>query len=524
MEAGALNHTTAVLPGLTGRSPLLRLKSDEQLIELTRRGQHGAFETLVQRYQSRLLAFCRHMLNSTEDAEDVLQEVFAASFNAMIADQRTINARPWLYRIARNRCLNHLRRPTSAGQDSMDVFERDGGATTADTVHKREEFRQIVADVHDLPETQRTALLLREIDALSYDDIAAAMDTTVPSVKSLLVRARVSLAEAAEARLLTCDEVRLELGQVAEGLAKSSAPVRRHLKGCERCRVFKGELRKANRALAAVYPLGPLVLVKKFFTAKLSLGAGATGASTAGGSSGGAGFAGGAAAAASGAASSAGAGAGGLLSAGFGTVASKAVAGFAAAAIVTAGAVEAKHVTEQPQSAQRPAVAAVVAQPAPFTPTHTFAPAVGRPVVVAVAPQPKPKPAPAAKVEPPKPAQATATTAAATTPAPVPPAPVPAATTPPPTTTPVAAHPAQPPAASTQEEGSTVVLDDGSSSSGSYDGSGNTGGDSSGAGSGSGSGSPGQSSPPGESPSAPPQPQPAPVVGEPDPGPHLGLP
>ena len=106
----------------------------------------------------------------------------------------------------------------------MDIFERDGGATTADTVHRREEFRQIVSDVQELPETQRTALLLREIDALSYDQIAEAMDTTVPSVKSLLVRARVNLAEASEARLLTCEEVRLELGQVAEGLAKSSPP------------------------------------------------------------------------------------------------------------------------------------------------------------------------------------------------------------------------------------------------------------------------------------------------------------
>src|SRR5881397_1352205 len=255
MEAGALNHSTAVLPGLSGRSPLLRLKSDEQLIALTRKGQHGAFETLVQRYQSRLLAFCRHMLNSTEDAEDVLQEVFAASFNAMIADQRSINARPWLYRIARNRCLNHLRRPTSAGQDSMDVFERDGGATTADTVHKREEFRQIVADVQDLPETQRTALLLREIDALSYDQIAHAMDTTVPSVKSLLVRARISLAEAAESRKLSCEEVRLELGEVAEGLKKLAPPARRHLRGCERCSAFRKQLRETNKALAAIFPV-----------------------------------------------------------------------------------------------------------------------------------------------------------------------------------------------------------------------------------------------------------------------------
>src|SRR3954454_23089949 len=318
MEAGALN-SSAVLPGLTARSPLLRLKSDEHLIALTRKGHSGAFEALVQRYQSRLLAFCRHMLGSTEDAEDVLQEVFTASFNAMIADERPINARPWLYRIARNRCLNHLRRPTSAGQDSMDIFETDGGATTADTVHKREEFRQIVADVQDLPETQRTALLLREIDALSYDDIAHAMDTTVPSVKSLLVRARVSLAEAAEARLLTCEEVRLELGQGAEGLAKTTAPARRHLKGCERCRVFRGELRRANRALAAVYPLGPLVVIKKFVTAKIGLGAGTA--------SGGAGAA---------AATSAGAGAGSALSAGMSTIVSKAAAVFAAAAIVTA--------------------------------------------------------------------------------------------------------------------------------------------------------------------------------------------
>src|SRR5947209_19454183 len=252
MEAGALHPPAGGLTAIAGRSPLLRLQSDERLIALIRKGHHGAFEALVQRYQSRLLAFCRHMLGSTEDAEDVLQEVFAAAFNAICADERAINARPWLYRIARNRCLNHLRRPVPTGQDSMDIFERDGGQSTADAVHKREEFRQIVADVQELPGTQRTALLLREIDALSYDQIAEAMETTIPSVKSLLVRARVSLAEAAEARLLSCAEVRLELGQVAEGLTRTTAPVRRHLKSCERCRTFRTELRRANRALAAV--------------------------------------------------------------------------------------------------------------------------------------------------------------------------------------------------------------------------------------------------------------------------------
>ena len=133
-------------------------------------------------------------------------------------------------------------------------------------------MRQIVRDVQDLPETQRSALLLREIDALSYDQIAEAMDTTVPSVKSLLVRARVSLAEAAEARLLSCEEVRIELGEVAEGLTRTSPPVRRHLKGCERCRMFRTELRRANRALAAVYPIGAIAGLK-LFVSKLGVGA-----------------------------------------------------------------------------------------------------------------------------------------------------------------------------------------------------------------------------------------------------------
>jgi RNA polymerase sigma factor (sigma-70 family) len=407
LEASALRHT-AGLPALAGRSPLLRLQSDEKLIALTRKGHHGAFEALVQRYQPRLLAFCRHMLGSQEDAEDVLQEVFAASYNALLADDRAINARPWLYRISRNRCLNHLRRPVPAGQDSMDIFERDGGATTADTVHRREEFRNIVADVQELPETQRTALLLREIDALSYDQIAEAMDTTVPSVKSLLVRARVSLAEAAEARLLTCEEVRLELGQVAEGLTRSSAPVRRHLKVCDRCRLFKGELRNTSKALAALYPVGPLLLLKKLWVAKLG------GASAAAASGGGAG-AGVATTGMAGAAATAAGGitAGGAVSAGMSAIASKAAAGMAAAVIVTAGAVEVRHASERhapaapaQMAAAAPAVAAAPlqmpaapARPAkvpskPAAPRTKAAPALAEPATPAVVPVPVPEPVP----------------------------------------------------------------------------------------------------------------------------------
>ena len=369
VEASALTHSRT-LPGLGGPSPLLRLQSDERLIALTRRGQHAAFETLFARYQSRLLSFCRHMLASREDAEDVLQEVFAAAFNAVLADEREINVRPWLYRIARNRSLNHLRRASAVGVDSMDIHFADQGLSTGDKVIRREGFRQLLGDVQQLPETQRTALLLREIDALSYDQIAHAMETTVPSVKSLLVRARISLADAAEARKLSCDEVRLELGESAEGLTKFSAAARRHTRDCDRCRSFKQALKDNNQALAMIMPVGPLLMVKKLLFAKLGTTASASSAHVAGGAGAGAtvGAGAGAAAGAAGGASAS----SGILTFGAGALATtKAVAGLAAAVIVTAGAVAAapaihhhsvSHLSAAPQTTE-PTVVGQRAQP-----------------------------------------------------------------------------------------------------------------------------------------------------------------
>ena len=298
---------------------------------------------IVDRYQGRLLGFCRQMLGSTEDAEDVLQEVFVNAYRAMLADEREINLRPWLYRIARNRCLNHLRKPSADAQESMDMVPEVEAASTAEKVHNREEFRQIIADVNKLPETQRSALLLREMDALSYEEIADAMETTVPSVKSLLVRARISLAEASQARLLTCGEVRVELSEAAEGLRKVSAPVRRHVRECEECADFRSQVRSNEKLLAAIFPVPALFAFKGFIASKLGLGGGsAAGSAAAGGAA-----AGGGAAAAGGAASGLGAalggsgaagGLGGLGGAIGGAIGTKAVAGVVTAAVLTAGA------------------------------------------------------------------------------------------------------------------------------------------------------------------------------------------
>ena len=118
---------------------------------MARCGNPGAFETIVDRYQGRLLGFCRQMLGSTEDAEDVLQEVFVNAYRAMLADKREINLRPWLYRIARNRCLNHLRHPTPDAQETMDRVPDVEAASTAERAHNREEFRQLVRTSTSFP-------------------------------------------------------------------------------------------------------------------------------------------------------------------------------------------------------------------------------------------------------------------------------------------------------------------------------------------------------------------------------------
>src|SRR6478672_10440482 len=359
MEASTL--TAAGHRGLLARrSPLLRLQSDEKLVAMIRDGHDRAFEVLFDRYQSRLLSFCRHMVGSSQDAEDLLQEAFVAAHSAMLADERPITARPWLYRIARNRCLNFLRKPVADGQDSMDVHPHANGTTTFERVQRREELRTIVADVQELPETQRSALVLREIDGLTYTEIAQAMGITLAAVKSLLVRARMALAEASEARILACDDVRLELAEAAEGLGKVSGPARLHVKACPSCQRFRGQLRSTSRSLAGLAPLGLFAVVGKFFASKFA-GAGGGSASSASGTAGSAGASGGAAGGGAGAAGAGAAGSvggaaaaaggsgisiGGALGTVGGMIGAKAAVGVATAALITAGAVGANHMNQ----------------------------------------------------------------------------------------------------------------------------------------------------------------------------------
>jgi len=279
---------------LRGSSPLLALKSDEQLARLVRDGHDAAFDALVGRYASRLAAFCRHLLPTSEDAEDVLQEVLVAVYDALRAGSPPIAVRPWLFRIARNRSLNHLRgRQARASQVPFDevAWDRQIGdvvASAFEAAQQREEFRLIVADIRDLAENQRAALLLREVEGLSHIQIAEVMETTVPAVKCLLVRARGALAEGVEARTLSCEDVRYELCEVAEGVRRRSPAVRRHVKGCERCEAYASHLHTTKVAVGALAPIGALTLLARSAIAHLGWKAGSGGALAGGGAGAGA--------------------------------------------------------------------------------------------------------------------------------------------------------------------------------------------------------------------------------------------
>ena len=240
MEASAL-HAPAGLSRFPRGGRLLRLRSDEQLVAAVPRPATTRPSGVIHdRYRQRLFAYVRQMLAacSRQDAEDVLQDVFVRAYGALRNDNREMNVRAWLYRVAHNRCIDHLRRPVPPAAEIFEV-SRKPLHDPVEEAQRRDDLRRLVADVGNLPEQQRSALLMREIDGMTYADLADALDVTVPAVKSLLVRARVGLVEAAEARDADCAEIRADLLRAYDRGVKASGRARKHMRACDGCREYR---------------------------------------------------------------------------------------------------------------------------------------------------------------------------------------------------------------------------------------------------------------------------------------------
>jgi RNA polymerase sigma factor (sigma-70 family) len=287
------------------------------------------------------------MLPVRQDAEDALQDIFVRAYSGLRANHRELALRAWLYRVAHNRCIDELRRPAPPPPEVIELLRSPVHDPIAEA-DQRESLRRLIADVRRLPDQQRSALLMRELGGMSYADLAGALGVTVPAVKSLLVRARLGLAQALEARDTACSEIREELIVSHDRGLRPNATARRHMRDCDGCQEFRHQLRGVSRRFAAIVPtLGPLGVLANM------LGIGGAGSGAAGG-----------ALAASGAAGT------GSAVVGVGTMSAGAthVATILAAAVVTAGG------------------AVELQQTLPVTPAHHH----HRTLAVATAPSSKP--------------------------------------------------------------------------------------------------------------------------------------
>src|SRR3712207_532111 len=219
-----------------------------------RQGSDDAFGVIHDRYRQRLFAYTRQMLGgSRSDAEDALQDVFLRAYNALRMDDRPVALKAWLYRVAHNRCIDHLRRPVPPNEAIFEVSRTPMPDPMAEA-ERRDDLRRLVTDVQGLPEQQRSALLMRELEGLSYADLASALDATVPAVKSLLVRARIGLVEASEARNTACADIREDLSLSFGKGVRASAMARKHMRECQGCREYRSGLRGVSEGLGALAP------------------------------------------------------------------------------------------------------------------------------------------------------------------------------------------------------------------------------------------------------------------------------
>ena len=349
MEAGAL-RAPAALNRISVTAPLLRLRSDEQLVALFRAGSDAAFSVIHDRYRQRLFVYSRQMLGgSQQDAEDALQDVFLRAYSSLRVSDNPVSLRAWLYRVAHNRCIDHLRKPVPPAIDLFETSRRPLHDPTVEA-ERREDLRRLIEDVRRLPEQQRSALLMREMDGLSYVELGEVLGVSLQAVKSLLVRARIGLVEANEARDTACAEIRTDLADSFDRGVRASGLARKHLRDCSACSDYRSQLRGVRAGLAALSPgPGPLAAALKL----LGLGGAAGGG-----------------AASSGAA----AGGGAIVVAGGGTAA-KVTAVVCCAALAAGGAAEVRHKIIEPSrgggsSGASPAAAKARAATAGAIPTH----------------------------------------------------------------------------------------------------------------------------------------------------------
>ena len=252
---------------------LLAAFGDERLVAQLRRGNDAAFEVLYDRHHAGVLSYCRHMLGSRDEAEDALQQAFVSAHADIVSTDKPIRFKAWIYAIARNRCLSTLRARREQPTDDLDRISTAG---LGEEVQRRADLRELLADMQELPDDQRAALILSELGDLSHAEIADVIECEVAKVKSLVFQARSGLLERRQARETPCQEIREQVATLRGGSLRRG-PLRRHLKACPGCREFRDEVRRQRQLVAAVLPVVPTLALRDNALAAVGIGASSAG-------------------------------------------------------------------------------------------------------------------------------------------------------------------------------------------------------------------------------------------------------
>jgi RNA polymerase sigma factor (sigma-70 family) len=255
--------------------------SDERLVSKLRAGDSRAFEAIYDRYERPIRSFCRHMLGQPEDADDAAQHTFLAAYRELVGSDKQIDLRPWLFTVARNRCRTLLRARYRGMAFSEPMEYEPSVEGLAVEVERREHLRDLMRDIARLPEDQRAALLLTQLETLRHDEVARVLDVPAEKVKALVFQARSSLVASELARETPCLEIREQLATLS-GAGLRRRMLRRHVRDCAGCREFELKLRRQRHAILVLLPVASSPIVRDAVAAHLA-GSAAAGGGAAGG-------------------------------------------------------------------------------------------------------------------------------------------------------------------------------------------------------------------------------------------------
>ena len=200
--------------------PALRFQPDGRLVSLVRDGYESAFEEIFNRYGAALRKYAASIVTA-QRADDVTQDAFTKAYLALRGTDKEIQLRPWLYRIVRNTALTSIRDEPKGQLELDDAYS--AGVGPAELAEQREEIKRLMAGLRELPESQRAAIVMRELDGLSHGQIAASLGLSGGAVRQSIYRARLALREGV-GLLLPMPVLRILLDEgFAQGASASAA-------------------------------------------------------------------------------------------------------------------------------------------------------------------------------------------------------------------------------------------------------------------------------------------------------------